>query len=384
MIVCVAMDSFKGSLSQKQAGDAVRRGILRAVPDAEVRVCAMADGGEGTAEVLAAEAGAETVAVTVHGPLGDPTTAHYAIVPQDRERLCVMEMAEAAGLTLVAPERRDIRSASTFGVGEMILDAVRRGCRRFLIGIGGSATNDCGAGMLRALGFSLLDDEGNACDGTCLSLPRIRQIVENHVDPVLRSCTFSVACDVDNPLYGPRGCSAVYGPQKGAKAEEIASLDDAVRAFADIAKRTYPDADPHLPGSGAAGGIGFAFRTFLGASLLPGAAAVARETRLSEKVRGADLLICGEGRIDGQTAMGKAPVGAAAVAKEAGVPVVALCGSVGPDAHRVLDCGIDAYFPIIKEAMPLAEAMRYEAADAALADTAEQVIRLFGACRKRN
>ena len=379
MIVCVAMDSFKGSLSQKEAGEAVRDGVLRAFPDAEVRLCPMADGGEGTAEVLMDAFGGEKVFCTVPGPIGEPVEAWYTVVPKDGEKLCIIEMAAACGLYLVPQDRRDVFSASTCGLGELILHAAEHsGCRRFLIGIGGSATNDCGAGMLRALGYSFPDADGNETLPGCRGLADVCGIWTDGVSPSLCGCSFTVICDVDNPLIGDRGCSAVYAPQKGAKPQDVPVLDGAVRHFASVVKQTFPNADPDLPGSGAAGGLGFAFRTFLSAALCPGAIAVATETGLAEKIRGADLVICGEGKIDAQTAMGKAPAGVAKFAAAQGVPAVAIGGCVTDGARDVLDAGIAAYFPCVRKPCSLREAMEKENAYASLRDTAEQVMRVYG------
>ena len=281
MKVLIAMDSFKGSLSSLAAGEAVRAGLLRAMPKADAVVCPLADGGEGTAEALTAGLHGEMVSVEVTGPLGAPVVCRYGVAGS----LAIVEMAGAAGLPQVPAEKRDPMATTTFGVGEVIRDAIARGCRRFVIGLGGSATNDGGAGMLQALGFDLLDEDGAPIPRGAAGLARLRTIAAGRVLPELRGCTFRAACDVENPLCGPLGCSAVFGPQKGARAADIPKMDAWLRGFAALARTVFPESDADFPGSGAAGGMGFALRTFLGASLEPGVSIVLEETGLAEKIR---------------------------------------------------------------------------------------------------
>jgi len=341
MKVLIAIDSFKGSLSSIQAGEAVAAGIRRACPEAACVVRPLADGGEGTVEALKEGLGGEFRRVTVTGPMRRPVEAKYALIGD----LAVMEMAQAAGLTLVPPSERNPLEATTYGVGEMIADAAAHGARRFIVGIGGSATNDAGHGMLEALSAKL--------------------------DPTVK-LSFRVACDVSNPLCGPDGASAVFGPQKGATPEMVKILDERLRAFA------AESGDPGLtPGDGAAGGLGFAFRRFLGAELLPGVELILEATELERYVRDADIVVTGEGRLDGQTVMGKAPIGVARLAKRHGKRTIAFSGCLGDGVEAVNDAGIDAYFPILRSVVTLPEALEITNAARNLSATAEQVFRLL-------
>lgn len=375
MNVVIAIDSLKGSLSSLQAGEAVREGVLRACPDAAVCVRPLADGGEGTVEALTLGMGGRLRTVTVTGPLGDPVEARYGISADGKA--AVMEMSAAAGLTLIPPGRRDPMQATTFGVGEMIRDAVGQGCRRFIVGIGGSATNDGGAGMLQALGFGMLDGAGNPIARGARGLEALRCITADGAVPELRECTFRVACDVNNPLCGKTGASAVFGPQKGATPAMIAKADAWLAQYALLAQSVNPGADPERPGSGAAGGLGFAFLAFLNAELESGVRIVLEETKLADDVRKADIVVTGEGRLDAQTVMGKAPSGVARIAKQFGKPVVAFAGSAAEDAAICNSHGIDAFFPILRSVVTLEEAMAPYTAYRNLSDTAEQVFRLL-------
>ena len=375
MKVTIAIDSFKGSLSSLQAGDAVREGILRVYGDAAVQVRPLADGGEGTVEALTVGMGGELQTVTVTGPLGEKAEARYGILADGVT--AIVEMSAAAGITMVPAERRNPLHTTTCGVGEMIRDAIRRGCRRFIVGIGGSATNDGGVGMLQALGYGMLDENGKQVSYGAQGLRKLRSITDDSVIPELRDCSFRIACDVTNPLCGETGCSAVYGPQKGATPSMILQMDEWLKHYADLAAAFHPKADPEYPGTGAAGGLGFAFLGFTDAVLESGISIVLDETKLEEYVRDADLFITGEGRLDGQTVMGKAPIGAAKIAKKYGKPVIAFAGSVTPDAAECNEQGIDAFFPILRSAVSLQEAMDPLNARKNMADTAEQVFRLI-------
>ena len=377
MKVVVAMDSFKGSLTSLAAGTAVREGILRADPAAEVLVRPLADGGEGTVEALVSGMGGRLRTVRVTGPLGEGVDCAYGVLGDT----AVIEMAGAAGLPLVPAEERDPLRTTTYGVGEVIADAIAQGCRRFLVGIGGSATNDGGAGMLQALGFGLLDAEGRDIPRGAQGLKKLARIETAGALPALAVCRFRVACDVTNPLCGEKGASAVFGPQKGARPADIPRMDAWLAAYAQIAAKAFPGADPEAPGTGAAGGLGFAFRTFLSGELEPGVQIVLEETRLAEALAGADVVVTGEGRLDGQTAMGKAPVGVARLAKARGCLVLALAGGVTRDAGACNGAGIDAFFPAVRGVTTLAEAMDPENARANLADAAEQAFRLLAAAR---
>ena len=375
MKVTVAMDSFKGSLSSMQAGRAAEQGIRRVFPDAEIFVRPIADGGEGTVDALIAGMGGVLETVEVRGPLGETVTAGYGILKQSRT--AIMEMSAAAGITLLLPEKRNPMKTTTYGVGEMIADAIRNNCRNFIIGIGGSATNDGGAGMLQALGYRLLDKNGKDIPAGAEGLAHLCEIRGEGKLPELRECRFSIACDVTNPLCGENGCSAVYGPQKGADVQMVCTMDQAMKHYAEITRRYVPEADADYPGVGAAGGLGYAFRTFLQGELCSGVQLILRETALEQVIRQSDLVLTGEGRLDGQTAMGKAPVGVAAIAKRYGKPVIALAGCVASEAVSCLDRGIDAYFPIVRGAVSLDDAMNPENAASNMRNTAEQVFRLI-------
>lgn len=375
MNITIAIDSFKGSLSSMEAGQAVAEGIRRVMPSAEIRIRPLADGGEGTTEALTAGLGGELKSLTVTGPLGRPVTASYGLI---RERkMAVLEMASAAGLTLISQEERNPLEATTYGIGEMIRDAIGEGCRHFLVGIGGSATNDGGTGMLSALGFQFLDSEGQPIPLGAKGLENLARISAENARLELSQCSFHIACDVTNPLCGENGCSAVYGPQKGADPEMIRQMDQWMERYGDLAARTFPAADKEAPGAGAAGGLGFAFLTFLNGSLESGVGMVLKEINLKDDIRDADLVITGEGRLDAQTVMGKAPIGVAHLAKEYGKPVIAFSGAVTREAGLCNQHGIDAFFPIMRGVVSLQEALDPGEARINAADTAEQVFRLI-------
>ena len=380
MKVAIAIDSFKGSLSSVAAGDAAAEGVRRVFPDAECVVRPLADGGEGTVDALVAGLGGELKAVTVTGPAGKPTKAKYGLLP---DGTAVMEMAEAAGITLVSGAERNPLHTTTYGVGEMILDAAGNGARKFVIGIGGSATNDGGAGMLQALGFRLLDSSGHDIPRGGAGLAQLAKIEIGNpfydYDSRLR-LSFRIACDVKNPLCGPNGASAVFGPQKGATPEMVTELDAALAHFAEIANSTVRlrlPTTPNTPGAGAAGGLGFAFKAFLGAELVPGVDLILNETHLEDFIRDADIVITGEGRLDGQTVMGKAPIGVARLAKKYGKRVLAFSGILGDGVEAVNAAGIDAYFPILRKLVSLEEALDVTNAAANLTATVEQAFRLL-------
>ena len=379
MKVAIAIDSFKGSLSSIAAGTAAAKGVRRVFPDAECRVRPLADGGEGTVDALVAGLGGELKRVTVTGPAGKPTDAKYGLLP---DGTAVMEMAEAAGITLVSGEEKNPLYTTTYGVGEMILDAVKNGAKKFVIVIGGSATNDGGAGMLQALGFRLLDASGNDIPRGGLGLAQLAKI-EPSTEPLNRltaePLNFRIACDVKNPLCGPNGASAVFGPQKGATPEMVKELDEALAHFAAIFQSNNPNnrTIEQFPGSGAAGGLGFGFKAFLNAELVPGVDLILSETHLEDFVRDADVVITGEGRLDGQTVMGKAPIGVAKLAKKYGKLVLAFSGILGDGVEAVNAAGIDAYFPILRKLVTLEEALDVANASANLTSTVEQAFRLL-------
>ncbi|MCR5774066.1 MAG: glycerate kinase [Lachnospiraceae bacterium] len=373
MKVAVAIDSFKGSMSSTEAGEAAKDGILRVWDDADVTVCPLADGGEGTVDALTRGMRGEFCKVKVFDPLGRRITAEYGIV--DPGRTAVIEMSAAAGLTLIGMEERDPALTTTYGVGEIIKDALAKGCRNFIIGIGGSATNDGGIGMLQALGFGMLDERGKSVPYGAKGAGCLCSIKSEEAAVELKDSVFRIACDVKNPLCGENGASLIYGPQKGADPEKASQMDAWLGHYAAMVKRYHPEADPDYPGSGAAGGMGFAFRTFLGGTLEPGIDIVIEETGIEEIIKAADIVITGEGRIDRQTAMGKAPVGIARIAKKYNKPVIALAGGLGEGAEECIAKGVDAIFPIVRQPVSLEEAMEPKNAIKNLSDTAEQLFR---------
>ncbi|MBO7218103.1 MAG: glycerate kinase [Clostridia bacterium] len=374
MKIAVAIDSFKGSLTSIEAGNAVKRAAMRVFSDCDVTVCPLADGGEGTVEALYTGLGGEMVTVSVTGPLGNPVSARYCIL---RDNTAVMEMASAAGITLVSENERNPLNTTTLGVGEMIKDAILRGCRNFIIGIGGSATNDGGIGMLSALGFRFLDKNGKPIEIFGRGLQNLYDIKTENVMTEITDCSFNIASDVKNVLCGKNGCSAVYGPQKGATPEIVSDMDKWLNNYAEVAKKVSSRADENFEGVGAAGGLGFAFRAFLKANLIPGVELVLMKTKLENFVKDADLVITGEGRLDSQTVMGKAPIGVAKLAKKYGKRVIAFSGCVSEDAEVINEHGIDAYFPIMRGVVTLEEALKKENAEKNLEATAYQVFKLI-------
>lgn len=377
MHIAIAIDSFKGSLSSLEAASAVAEGVRAASPDAQITVCPLADGGEGTLDALLSATNGIRETLTVQGPLGSPVSASYGILPQTNT--AVIEMAEAAGLTLLDKHARDPMKTTTFGVGELIRHAIEaHACRRFVVGLGGSATNDGGVGMLQALGYAFLDADGRPIPTGAKGLASLARIDLSGAHPALAECVFTLACDVNNPLCGARGCSAIFAPQKGATAEQILIMD---ACLADYARQTHAILGvdhANQAGAGAAGGLGFAFLSYLRAEMRAGIDVVIEATDLESVIQGADLVITGEGRLDGQTGMGKAPVGVARVAKRHKTPVLALAGSVTADAVDCNRAGIDAYFPILPAPCSLDEAMSPVQAKTNLKRTAEQAMRLIG------
>ena len=375
MRVVVAIDSFKGSMSSLEAGESISNGIKKAHKDTEVEIRPLADGGEGTVEALSIGMGGKLINVDVTGPVGRKVNAVYGIV--DSSKTAIIEMSQAAGITLVSGDEKNPLYTTTFGVGELIKDAINKGCRHFVVGIGGSATNDCGIGMLQALGYEFLDKDGKQVGFGASGVRDIVSIRDENVIKELSECYFRVACDVNNPLCGDLGCSAIYGPQKGATKEMVADMDGWLKNYSKIVKEKYPDADCEYPGTGAAGGLGYAFFNFTNSKLESGIKIVLDETKLEEYVKDADIVVTGEGRLDHQTVMGKAPVGVANIAKKYNKKVIAFSGSVTEDAGVCNEHGIDAFFPILRRIVTLEEAMQTDTAKQNLTDTAEQVFRLL-------
>ena len=378
MKVVVAIDSFKGSLSSMEAGQAIAEGVKRVYQNAEVVVRPLADGGEGTVEALVEGMGGIFVTKEVTGPLGEKVDAVYGVIEseEDSSKTAIIEMSAAAGITLVPEKSRNPMNTTTYGVGELILDAIERGCRHFIVGIGGSATNDGGVGMLQALGYDFLTREGKAISYGGDGLRELASIEDVNVHPKLKECTFKVACDVTNPLCGENGSSAIFGPQKGATPEMVQELDQLLLHYAELSKEMNANADRFYPGTGAAGGMGFAFLTYTNAALESGIQIVLTETKLEELIKTADFVVTGEGRLDGQTALGKAPIGVASLAKKHQKKVLGFAGAVTPDAKECNQHGIDAFFPILRGIVTLKEAMDKENAHRNMVDTVEQVFRV--------
>jgi len=375
MKTVIAIDSFKGSMTSIEAGEAAKTGIIKVIPDADVIVKPLADGGEGTTEALISGLGGELVSLKVCGPLGADTIAEYGIL---EDKTCVMEMAQASGIILVDRDKLNPAIASTIGVGQMIMDAIEHGCRKFIIGIGGSATSDGGSGMLTGLGFKLLNKDNEPISPGICELDQLARIDASNVPTILSECEFKVACDVNNPLCGERGAVAVFGPQKGVKPEEVELFDEKMKHFAMIAEEYSGKKCSKNPGAGAAGGLGFAFLNFLeNVELKSGAEIVFEAINLEEEIKDADIVITGEGRLDGQTAMGKVPSSVAKLAKKYGAKVFAFAGAVTEDACFCNDVGIDAFFPIIRGVCTLDGAMDNETARHNMTLAVEQVFRVI-------
>ena len=375
MNIVVAIDSFKGSMTSLEAGNSIAQGIRKAAPDANVIVRPIADGGEGTMDALIEGMQGAYETITVTGPNGKPVACQYGVIPG--AGIAVVEMAKAAGLTLLRQEERNPLYTTTYGVGEMIKDAIQKGYRRFIIGIGGSATNDVGIGFLQALGYHFLNAEGKEVPFGAIGVKDVADVRLDQVMPELQECSFRVACDVNNPLCGQNGCSYVYARQKGATDESIQKMDQWIKNYSDLMKEKQLSMLENMPGAGAAGGLGYAFASFTNAKLASGIQIVLEETKLEEYIKTADLVITGEGRLDGQTVRGKAPVGVAKLAKKYNKKVIAFAGSVSEDATLCNENGIDAFFPILREVKSLEEVMKPENAKQNLSATAEQVMRLL-------
>lgn len=377
MKIVIAPDSFKGSLSALEAALAIERGVCKAVPQAKTAVVPVADGGEGTTDSLVAATNGRTVEATVTGPLREPVRASFGLLGDGET--CVVEMASASGLTLIEPARRNPMLTTTYGTGELIKRALDLGCRRFILAIGGSATNDGGIGMLQALGMRLLDAEGKDVGFGGAELGRVVDIDDAGFDPRIAASEFLIASDVQNPLIGPHGAAHVFGPQKGATEEMVLLLDDYLRTFADAVERKTGVRLHDKPGAGAAGGIGGAFQAFFPSRTERGIDIVIEYTGLKEKLRGADLVLTGEGQVDFQTASGKTPMGVAQEARKLGIPAIVLAGSVGKGIDALYPVGIASVHSIVNAPMTLEEAMARGAELLELA--AEQVVRAFVASR---
>lgn len=373
MKVVIAPDSFKESLTAKQVCDAIQAGLARVWNDAKFVAIPVADGGEGTVQSLVDATQGRIVDVNVVGPQGKRVDAFYGILGDNQT--AVIEMAAASGLHHVPITQRDPKLTTSFGTGELMVHALDQGITKLIIGLGGSATNDGGVGMLAALGAQFTNAEGAPIQLTGGGLRELSNVDLSHFDPRLQHCDLLVACDVNNPLCGPKGASAVFGPQKGASPDDVQLLDDALQRFGLLSEQVTGKAVLNSAGAGAAGGMGAALLAYTHATLRPGIEIVLETVQFAHQVCDADVVITGEGRIDSQTVQGKTPMGVAKVAKRFGVPVIALCGCTGDNYQAAYQCGIDAIFAAVPRAMSLEEALIES--DVNLVDLAENVARLW-------
>ncbi|MFU7517161.1 glycerate kinase [Clostridium sp. HCS.1] len=368
----LAPDSFKESMTSKDACNAMERGIKKVIKDAICIKVPMADGGEGTVEALVESTGGIIVNTLVTHPLGDKKIkAEYGLLGNGEK--AIIEMASASGIHLVEREKRNPLITTTYGTGELILDAINRGVKHIIIGIGGSATNDGGAGMLQALGCHLLDKEGNELPFGGAALINLNNIDLTGFDSRLKEVTFEVACDVTNPLIGEKGASRIFGPQKGATEEMVLELDKALSNYAEIIKREFKVDVANVEGAGAAGGLGAALLTFLNGELKRGIDLIIKHTDLENKIQGADFVFTGEGAIDNQTIFGKTPMGVAAIAKKHNVKTIAFAGKVGDGVENLYDIGINSIFGIMRGVCSLDEALKN--GEINLEKTVENVVR---------
>ncbi len=370
--IVVAADSFKGSLGSGEVADSVEAGILEVFPECEVDKIYIADGGEGTVEALVRTLAGEYVTVLVHDPLMRPIEARYGVI--DNGRTAVIEMSAASGLPLLAHQERNPLKTTTYGTGELIADALKHGCRKFIVGIGGSATNDAGTGMLNALGYRFLDAKGHELDGTGENLEHIETIDPSQALPLLEESEFLVACDVQNPFCGPQGAACIFAPQKGASKESVVKLDRGLHRFAETIRRHCGIEVATLAGAGAAGGLGGGFKALLGATLVPGIEIVLSAMDFDHLIDDCDLIITGEGKLDAQTVMGKAPSGILQAAERKTVPVIAIGGSVEA-CEELCRQGFTAVFPIVPGPVTLERAMENEFARANIRRTIGQIMR---------
>ena len=377
MKVVIAIDSFKGSLSSPELSRHISDGIRNVFPDAEIISLPVADGGEGTVEALVHGTGGKIVECTVNDPLMRPVKAKYGILGDGTT--AVIEMAEASGLPLLKEKERNPLNTSTFGTGELIKDALSNGCREFIIGIGGSATNDLGMGMIQALGGQFFDISGNELSGMGKAMTDVENIDLSEILPELKESNFTIACDVDNPLYGKNGAAYVYAPQKGADEKMVIQLDNGLRSLSEKIKIQLGKDISDIPGAGAAGGLGGAFVAFLDAKLKPGIEIVLNTLDFEKKIENADVVVTGEGRIDAQSVMGKAPVGVAKRCSKKNIPVIAFAGSLADDASETHAHGITTLFSIMNYPITLEEAMKAETTSMLIQKNTEEVFRLIKA-----
>lgn len=369
--IVVASDSFKGSLSSKDVAESAARGVHEIYPQCEVIEINVADGGEGTVDAVVETLGGSLITIKVKNPLDRPIAATYGIAGST----AIIEMASASGLPLISIEERDPSKTSTYGTGEMILDAINQGCRNFLVGIGGSATNDAGTGMLQALGFKFIDNQGNVISRCCGGiLGDIAQIDDSEVPAEVKESTFTIACDVDTPFCGPIGAAYVFAPQKGASPEMVKALDEGMASFAKVIEQKYNINIVPEAGAGAAGGMGGAFKAFLNGTLRKGVEMVLDAINFDERISDADLVITGEGKVDFQTPKGKTAAGVLARAKKAGIPTVVIGGCVEP-CEELNAMGFAGIYPILEEKVPLEIAMQHDFASANVTNTVARILR---------
>ena len=378
--IIIAMDSFKGCLTSDEASQAAMEGIQKDFPDIEVACIPVSDGGDGMLDVLIQATGGQSITLNVHDPLMRPCTAHYGISPDGRTAF--IEMATASGLSLVPPEQRNPMLTSTYGTGELVLDALKRGCRNFIVGLGGSATNDAGLGMLQALGYRFLNQAKESLVASLETvmngalMAEVAAIDASHVCPEVREARFLLACDVQAPFYGPRGAAYVFAPQKGANRGMVETLDRNLRHLSDVIRQETGKDIASLPGAGAAGGMGGGMMALLNATMESGAKVVLDAIRFKEQITGASLVITGEGKSDKQTLMGKIPSGILAEASRQGIPTLLLSGSI-EDVNELNSAGFLGVFSTTPRPMPLTQAMELNVARSNIRETARQVARLF-------
>ncbi len=375
MKVVVAIDSFKGCVTSLEAGNAVKKGVLQANPSNEVVVVPIGDGGEGSLEAIVEANNGTYNNVIVKGPLLKDITCEYGVI--STTNTAVIEMATASGLNLISKNQRNPMNTTTYGVGQIIKDAIEHGFTNFIIGIGGSCTNDGGIGMLQALGFEFLDEYNNQIPFGAKGIEYLKTIKTDNVIPSLKKCNFKVACDVNNPLVGLNGASHIFAPQKGADNEMVIELDKLLNKYSDLVKDTLGIGDKNYPSTGAAGGLGFALMYFLNATLTSGIDLILKETNIESFIKNSDIVVSGEGKLDEQTMMGKAPIGVSKLCKKYNKPLIAISGIIDPNVTSLNENGINSYFSIINTICTLEEAMDKKTALDNITSTVEQIFRLL-------
>ena len=375
MKVVVAIDSFKGCVTSLEAGNAVKKGVLQANPSNEVVVVPIGDGGEGSLEAIVEANNGTYNNVIVKGPLLKDITCEYGVI--STTNTAVIEMATASGLNLISKNQRNPMNTTTYGVGQIIKDAIEHGFTNFIIGIGGSCTNDGGIGMLQALGFEFLDEYNNQIPFGAKGIEYLKTIKTDNVIPSLKKCNFKVACDVNNPLVGLNGASHIFAPQKGADNEMVIELDKLLNKYSDLVKDTLGIGDKNYPSTGAAGGLGFALMYFLNATLTSGIDLILKETNIESFIKNSDIIVSGEGKLDEQTMMGKAPIGVSKLCKKYNKPLIAISGIIDPNVTSLNENGINSYFSIINTICTLEEAMDKKTALDNITSTVEQIFRLL-------